>query len=392
MVKPNFSVVVIAKNEEKTLPRLLKSLEEFRERGGEFFLLDTGSTDNTRAIAVEWGAKVASAGDAFKRLIGSQAYFINKNFIVQDEKPIVKDDDSYFDFAAARNEAARYASNDFIAMPDCDEVFTTFKIDNIQAAIMEIDCNQLAYNFVFSHKEDGSRELEFEHSKFYHRKYLEWKGIVHEILAERETSLCKRIRLPESTILLEHFQNKETNRAQYMIGLAADLSYYSDNDRNTHYLAREFMYTGRYKSAIKLFEKHTQMIGWIPEQARSMLFIGDCFQYLGMVDKAKLAWSKAFDMYTSREPLLRLADWYFKSKEYAKCIAYGEAALSVNPDKDKPYFVERKFYEAYPHHLLYAAYEWIGEKEKAKHHWMQCLSFEPLNNGFLEDRKFFFKQ
>jgi len=34
-MKPKWSTVVIARNEEKTLPKLLKSLEEFKARGGE---------------------------------------------------------------------------------------------------------------------------------------------------------------------------------------------------------------------------------------------------------------------------------------------------------------------------------------------------------------------
>ena len=45
--KPMFSVTLIAKNEERSLPSLLASLSEFRARGGEILLVDTGSTDKT---------------------------------------------------------------------------------------------------------------------------------------------------------------------------------------------------------------------------------------------------------------------------------------------------------------------------------------------------------
>ena len=40
-----------------------------------------------------------------------------------------------FDFAAARNYAADLASNDFISMPDCDEVFTKLDIDRVESEI-----------------------------------------------------------------------------------------------------------------------------------------------------------------------------------------------------------------------------------------------------------------
>ena len=60
-----FSFCLIAKNEGKTLPRLLKSLEAFKAAGGEVCLLDTGSTDDTVKIAREWGCVVEEAGELF---------------------------------------------------------------------------------------------------------------------------------------------------------------------------------------------------------------------------------------------------------------------------------------------------------------------------------------
>jgi glycosyltransferase involved in cell wall biosynthesis len=54
----NWSVALIAKNEAKTLPRLMLSLHEFRERGGEIILVDTGSEDGTPIVAREYGCIV----------------------------------------------------------------------------------------------------------------------------------------------------------------------------------------------------------------------------------------------------------------------------------------------------------------------------------------------
>ncbi|ADY73928.1 glycosyl transferase family 2 [Desulfurobacterium thermolithotrophum DSM 11699] len=49
------SACIIAKNEEKNLPRLLKSL---KGKFDEIILVDTGSTDKTKEIAKEYGCKV----------------------------------------------------------------------------------------------------------------------------------------------------------------------------------------------------------------------------------------------------------------------------------------------------------------------------------------------
>jgi glycosyltransferase involved in cell wall biosynthesis len=65
-MKPNFSCVMIARNEEKTLPRMLKSLEQFRDAGGDVTLVDTGSIDKTVSIAKDWGCSVFEAGKSIQ--------------------------------------------------------------------------------------------------------------------------------------------------------------------------------------------------------------------------------------------------------------------------------------------------------------------------------------
>lgn len=126
---PKFSICLIARNEEKTLPRLLASLQEFKERNGEVVLLDTGSSDRTAEIAREWGCKVEEVGDRFVRYVDHQmAKKINREFKVLGDKDIVKEGDKNFDFSSARNYCASLASNDMVSMPDCDEIFTKLYI------------------------------------------------------------------------------------------------------------------------------------------------------------------------------------------------------------------------------------------------------------------------
>jgi len=181
--KPTFSFVLIARNEEKTLSRLLKSLDEFKSRGGEVALLDTGSSDKTAEIARTWGAIVEEVGDKFLTTISADvATKMNKHFVVDDEENVVAaEGDKLFDFAAARNHASKMSSNDFIWMPDCDEVFTKLDIDVIQGEI-DKGADQLEYNFVFSHDEFGAEAIKFTHSKAYDRRKLKWRGVIHECL------------------------------------------------------------------------------------------------------------------------------------------------------------------------------------------------------------------
>ena len=182
MIKPTFSFVCIARNEEKTLPRLLKSLDEFKSRGGEVCVLDTGSSDKTAEVARSWGAKVEEVGSKFLTVISKeQADKMNDRFVVDKEALVVNEGDKLFDFASARNYASKMSSNDFIWMPDCDEIFTKLDIDIIQGEI-DNGAEQLEYNFVFSHDIYGNEAIKFTHSKAYDRRRLKWTNIIHEIL------------------------------------------------------------------------------------------------------------------------------------------------------------------------------------------------------------------
>lgn len=186
MNKPNFAVALIARNEALTLPRLIGSLKEFQERGGDIWVLDTGSTDNTIEVAQSLGCKVEAVGDKFRIQIDEDlAKKINDKFVVSGEAPVVNAGESLFDFASARNYIANFPDNDFIFTPDCDEIFTKFDIDKIEECIKN-GVEQLEYNFVFSHDAQGNPVIKFMHCKAYNRNKLKWRGIIHEILVDKD--------------------------------------------------------------------------------------------------------------------------------------------------------------------------------------------------------------
>ncbi len=181
-MKPNFTVCLIAKDEERTLPRLVASLKEFQDAGGEILIADTGSNDKTVEVARALGCTVFECGAQFKRVITKEeAEQINAHFLVDGEKEILKEGDGIFDFSAARNWIAEKAKEDMICMPDCDEIYTKFDLEKVCQAI-EDGNTQLEYNFVFAHDEYNNPTVQFMHCKFYDKTKLKWVGIVHECL------------------------------------------------------------------------------------------------------------------------------------------------------------------------------------------------------------------
>ena len=103
---------MIVKNEAATLPRCLQSVQGWVD---EMVVLDTGSTDDTIAVAQGFGAKVPT--------------FTWCN-----------------DFAAARNEALKFVQGDWVLVLDADEVLVSEVGHHLQQAIQ--NPNYLVVNLV----------------------------------------------------------------------------------------------------------------------------------------------------------------------------------------------------------------------------------------------------
>lgn len=384
--KPKFTVALIAKNEEKTLPRLLGSLASFKERGGEVILVDTGSTDNTVEVAKRLGCQVTEVGERFIRTINEkEARYINEDYTDVDEADIVVAGDILFDYSSARNFAASLASNDMVAMPDCDEEYTTLDIDKLNEMI-EAGAEQFEYQFVFSHDDEGGELIKFFHSKFYDRRKMRWVGIIHEVLSGE----AKRETLEENVVKLEHWQNQETNRGHYLKGLA--LSVYEDpqNDRNLHYLGRELIYAGRLKSAIKVLERHVALDKWPAEKSQSQIHIGDAHMMLGDPQKAVHSYIEAFNTHPlRREPMMKIAEYYYQNRMADHTIAYLAAAMQIKGDQYYANF--QPYYENIPHEWMYWALWQKDEYLASKQHFDLCLAFQPFNPKYLHDFRFYYE-
>jgi glycosyltransferase involved in cell wall biosynthesis len=384
--------VLIAKNEVSSLPRLLSSLSDFQARQGEVVLVDTGSTDGTPDKARSLGCIVFEVGDQFITTINTNfAKQINHKFVVGGEAPVVNPGDKIFNFSAARNFAASCATTDYVSFADCDEKFTTLDIDAINELIQK-GIGQFEYNFCFSHDQFGNPAMKFIQSKFYDRRLLQWRNIVHEVLSPRDVSVgdAKRALLPESTLYLEHWQEpNRDHRPKYLVGLAYDAFMNPSEDRQSHYLGRELLWTGHPKSAIHELTRHVAMNRWDAERAQSLIFMGDAYGIINQPEKQVEAYNKAFYIDCSRrESLLRLANFYKHNQNFQATACYASAALEI--PWNGYYANDHRHYTSEPHALLYWANGWMGKIDKAKEHLMKALEYEPFNPDFHRDTRFYF--
>lgn len=388
MSKPLFSIVLIAKNEENTLPKCLESLKEFRERGGEIVVGDTGSTDRTKEIALSYGCVVFGI-DAMIDVSPEVCDKINEKFVHKTETNIMDSNgERIFDFSYARNKTTWWASNDFIISLDCDEAYTAFDIDEVNRVISE-GADQLEYTFVYAHNPDGTPSMQFKQSKAFNRKKLEWRGIIHEVLQSISEGDTKKVTMPENVVKLEHWQEpgKET-RGRYIIGLAYDCYNDLNNDRHSHYLARELMWAGKYRSAYMEFNRHISMNRWHVEKAQSYIYLADCAQYLGESEMCTYYYLEAFTIDSERrESLIKLAQLYLSKFNYQAAICFAKAAQEIK--LNDCYMNHTAHYEDEPYRILYLSYGYLGKVKEAYNAIQMALYFKPDDTAYLNHLRYY---
>lgn len=374
-----FSIVLIARNEEKTLPKLLESVKGVEE----IILVDTGSTDKTCEVAESYGVKVYKEGDRFREVIDAEmGKTINDLFKKYNQEPLVKEGDSAFNFAKARNYAATLATNNMIFMPDCDEA-VIWDLPKLEKEIEGAD--RLEYNFIYAHDEAGKSLLNFAHSKFYNRDKFKWVRNIHEVL--QGEGVTKK--LPVEVIELHHWQNMETNRDGYLKGLLIDYLQNDYNDRNMHYLGREFYYRpGLEDLAIEFFEKHIANPGWLPEQMQSMIYIAECYKKKGEIEKAIEYYLRAQkNEVRRREPYIGLGNIYYDRKEWEKAGIQFWTSLFI--PFDAFYANYKPYYEDYPHGQLAVCLWQLGRKKESYEQLKLALTFAPNHKGYNNNLQFY---
>lgn len=360
-----FSIVCIAKNEAKTLPKLINSCIEFIKNGGDFVVYDTGSTDDTVKIAQDLGARTVEAGD--KHLIE-----ISEDEAKMIDLDVIKAGDKVFNFADARNEAAKNAVFAYVLMPDCDEVLEPFDYKKIEETLEKKPARLTC--------ELEIPTCKWRNSRLYNRKVLSWQGIIHESLTHTDDFLS----LPSGVLSLKHLQNMETDRSQYLKGLALWSLKEPKNPRALFYYGRELAWRGYKDKAIEVFRKQVALNGWNKDRARAWCFLGD------LEEKSPLNFyntSFAVDP-EQREALINAARWCFNQKDYATCCIYCRLALTV--PSTRSYMENPEHFGIVPYKFLYASLFAIGEKKQAKECFDLAYKLNPENQDIKDDYHFFY--
>jgi tetratricopeptide (TPR) repeat protein len=241
------------------------------------------------------------------------------------------------------------------------------------------------YEYVWNFKPDGSDGTKFLYEKVHLPGTARWAHPVHEILDYG--SVKKRMVLVEG-MRLEHHADPTKSRGQYLPLLEMSVREDPDDDRNMHYLGREYMFKGRWSDAIATLKRHLDLprARWRAERAASMRFIARCEGALGHAEARELwLWRAVAEAPEQREAALELAelcqsranktqlrlDWSLTSRAAEICTNRKTRVMS--------YLTRPDAWTSWPWELLAIASWYSGEKAAAKKAHEEAERIEPEN-------------
>lgn len=345
-------VYAICKNEEKFVDRWVDSMSE----ADGIFVLDTGSIDNT-----------------VQKL---------KKRKVNVETKIIKP----WRFDVARNESLKLVPKDadICVCTDLDEVFEKGWRKKLEESWKD-DTTRCRFIYNWSLK-DGKPQVSFYYEKTHTRDNYKWVNPVHEILEYQKEK--ERI-ITVDEIVLNHYPDNTKSRSSYLPLLELSVKENPTNDRNMHYLGREYMYYKRYNEAIDTLIKHLNIPNaiWKDERSASMRFISRCYLALGRIEEATMWLDKAIkEAPHLRDPLMEKAILLQQLGKHQEVIELINKALEI-PINERFYINEVFTFDHTAYDLLSIAYYHTNNIPLALYYSEKALKMEPKDKRLKKNNK-----
>ena len=343
MNKYKVYVYAICKNEEKFVERWVDSMKE----ADDIYVLDTGSTDNTVDKLKKQGVKVK----------------------------IKKIDPWRFD--VARNESLNMVPKDcnICVCTDLDEVFIKGWRKELEKNWNK-DTTRLSYNYNWLLDEKNNPKINFYIEKIHNRNDYKWTHPVHEILEYIGSG--QEIKKIADTITLNHYPDSSKSRRSYLPLLELSVKENPTDDRNMHYLGREYMYYGKWNEAIDTLIKHLNLPNavWKDERCASMRFIARCYQNINRFDEAGMWLDKAINEAPYlRDPYVEKALLEYKRNRFDEVEKNCLKALKIKTHQ-KTYINEIFSWDHTIYDLLSIACFYKGEFKKSLDYINETLKFD----------------
>lgn len=350
-------VYAISKNEEKFVNRWYDSMKE----ADEVYVLDTGSVDNTVKLLKEKGAIVKE----------------------KEIKP--------WRFDVARNESLKMLPNDadICVCTDLDEVFNKGWRNELEKAWQK-NTTRARYTYNWSLDQNNNPIVTFYTEKIHKLQGYTWINPVHEVLSYNDIENFITI----DSIILNHYPDQKKDRSNYLTLLELSVKEDPNNDRNMHYLGREYMYYGYWKKSIKTLKKHLKLktATWKDERSASMRFISRCYKNLQKYDEAKYWLDQAIkETPYLRDPYVERALLAYTQDNYLEVEKYCLKALTIKTHQ-KTYINEPFSWDETIYDLLSISNYYQKKYDYAIYFINIALTIKPNDKRLINNKKLFIEK
>lgn len=353
------SVCIIAKNEEKTISKAIKSVKDFAD---EVILLDTGSTDKTIEIAQKENIKVFN----------------------------YKWDNS---FANARNEVLKYSNMDWVLMLDADEYINIEPRDSIKPLLENLNRNKVYQVKIVNFLDKNIISEKMEH--YVPRLIPNHKGIkyirdIHEYPVYNnnsnvETDILHSFHINHSGYLKENVTEKDKIKRNRDI-LEKSIEENKESLIDYFYLSENYKEENNYKKVIELSKKVIKL---------SKRYI----DYDNIVKLSKINLIESYLVEKNYKKALETSELYkndlsnrsdywfllgsieFYLNDFDKCIEYQKKALSFR-DEDIYPSIDIGVITWKPLSLIAESYLKKNDFENSILHLKKCIKENPQNIDF----------
>ena len=339
MTKVHIAVLMMLKNESA---RLHVSLESVKNFANSLVILDTGSTDNTIQICKD---------------------FSEKNNIILRLK-----ESEFVNFAVSRNESLDFADSfediNYILLLDCND---ELRNGDILRKFAEDSINIPSTAFLIT-QEWFSGALDSYYNTRFIKSRQGWRyiGVVHEYMAtnieenkkDKDGKDIEIVRIPSTTSIYQDRTKDTDGKTGKRFTRDRELllgEYKKDptEPRNCFYLAQTYACLGDFENAYYYYKTRTSLIGFWEEVFQSMLKCGDLSEKLNHDWYDSLAWyMKAFTHTPRVEPLLKIAEYYAKTKFWIFAFTFCDLACKLNYPDHCILFVDKLSYVYKRYHLM----------------------------------------
>lgn len=353
-------VYAICKNEAQFVERWMNSMSE----ADQVVVLDTGSTDDTAERLRAQGAEVTTE-------------------IISPWR---------FDVARNRSLDLVPPDADICVCTDLDEVFHPGWRTLLEQAWVP-GVGQATYRYTWSFHDDGTEGVVFWSEKIHARHGYRWTHPVHEVLAWVGEGTHGTTVAVEG-IQLDHYPDPSKSRGQYLPLLELSVEEDPQDDRNIHYLGREYMYKGRWDDCIRTLKHHLTMPSatWQDERAASMRYIAKSYYAKRQITQAAGWYHRAIaEAPHLREPYMDFAHMLYDQKDWVGVLYFTQEALKIKV-RPQTYICEAESWGSRPYDLASLAHYYLGQYDQARDLCALALGFSPTDQRLLGNYQLMCKQ